>query len=107
MSLGEFEMVVLFALARLGEGAYGMAIWREIRDRTGREVSVGALYTTLDRLEEKGLVRSSVGEPTSRRGGRRKRLFEIKAAGRVELEASWDTLAKMRRGVSLPAGARS
>ena len=106
MALGEFEMLVLFSLARLGENAYGMAIRRDIRDRAQREVSVGALYTTLDRLQEKGHVRSRVGEPTPQRGGRRKRHFEITAVGQAELESSWNALLRMRRHVALAEGAR-
>jgi PadR family transcriptional regulator PadR len=107
MALGEFEMIVLFAVARLGDTAYGMSVWRDIRDRCGREVSVGALYTTLDRLEEKGLVRSWMSDPTATRGGRRKRHFEIQSAGQAELESSWQALASMRRGIAFTAGGRS
>jgi len=68
--LGEFEQVVLLALVRLGDGAYGLRIRREIETRTSREVSIGAVYATLDRLESQGLVLSSLGDPTPERGGR-------------------------------------
>jgi PadR family transcriptional regulator PadR len=71
--LGEFEQVVLLAILRLDDDAYGVTIRSEIATCTGREPAPGALYTTLDRLEEKGLVRSRMGEPTPERGGRPKR----------------------------------
>lgn len=73
--LGEFEQMVLLALLRLRENAYGSAVRVEIEKRTGREISIGALYTTLERLEKQGLVRSRIGEPTAERGGRRKKYF--------------------------------
>jgi DNA-binding PadR family transcriptional regulator len=79
--LGEFEQVVMLAVARLGEGAYGMAIVEELSRRTGNEPSVGSVYAALDRLERQGLVRSGMGEPTPERGGRAKRYFRLEPAG--------------------------
>ena len=83
--LGQFEEFILLALVRLGENAYGAAIRREIADRTGRDVSVGAVYATLDRLERKGFVSSWIGEATPERGGRAKRYFKIEAPGATAL----------------------
>src|SRR5690242_18254408 len=80
-SLGEFEQMVLLAILRLDENAYGFTIRREIAARTGRDPSPGALYVTLDRLEEKGFVRSRFGDPTPQRGGRAKRFFSVTASG--------------------------
>lgn len=80
-SLGPFEFQVLSVLMQHPRDAYGVAIIKWIEARTGKAPSVGALYTTLDRLEKKGFVRSSLGAATPQRGGRRKRLFEITASG--------------------------
>ena len=80
--LGEFEQLVLLAVLRLGEDhAYGMKIQLEIEGHTGRSCSLGALYTTLDRLQEKGFVSSRTGDPTRERGGRAKKFFKVEAAG--------------------------
>jgi len=79
--LGEFEQIVLLAIMRLGDDAYGVAIRDEIQKRTGRSTAPGALYTTLDRLEQKGLVVSRLGEPTPERGGRAKRYYSVSAEG--------------------------
>ena len=103
--LGEFEQLVLFAIAR-SEDAYGTTIRTEIEERTGRQVSAGAVYTTLDRLEARGLVRSWWGDPTPERGGKRKRHYEMTAAGREALTRSWRVMQAMARGV-LPKLARS
>src|SRR5688572_24053530 len=97
--LGEFEQLVLLALVRLGEGAYGMTVRREIDERTGRDASIGAVYATLDRLEAKGLVRSSIGEPTPERGGRAKRCFTISAEGLRALRRSQQALGRMLEGL--------
>lgn len=86
--LGEFEQKVLMALIRLGTNAYGVTIRQEISKRSRRDVSVGAVYTTLSRLEEKGFVKSEVGESTPERGGRAKKYFQITAPGNRALEAS-------------------
>jgi len=74
-TLGSFELMVMLALIRLGENAYGVPISEEIEQQTGRDISLGSVYATLDRLERKGLVSSTVGEPTPERGGRAKRYF--------------------------------
>ena len=98
--LGSLEHIVLLALLRLSSNAYGMTVRREIEERTGRNISIGAVYTTLERLEAKGYVRSSVGEPTAERGGRAKRLFQIEADGKRALAASQDAIRKMTRGLT-------
>ena len=103
--LGSLEHIVLLALVRLEANAYGMTIRREIEERTGRNLSIGAVYATLDRLESKGYVRSFLGEPTAERGGRAKRLFRIEAEGNQALRASQDAIRKMTLG--LPKGWRT
>lgn len=75
--LGEFEELVLLTIANLGSQAYGLGILRDINERANRNLSLGALHSTLTRLEEKGFITSYMGEPTSERGGRRKRFFEL------------------------------
>jgi len=83
--LGEFEELVLLTIVCLDENAYGVAIKEDIEDRGKRTISIGALHSTLTRLEEKGYIKSWMGEPTSERGGRRKRYFEVTHRGKVEL----------------------
>lgn len=95
LRLGQFEELVLRALLRLGENAYGVPIRRELAERTGRDYSIGAVYTTLDRLQAKGYVTSRLGDPTPERGGRAKRYFRIEAPGISALNHSRDTLARM------------
>ena len=97
--LGSLEHIVLLALVRLEANAYGMTIRREIEERTGRNLSIGAVYATLDRLEAKGYVSSSVGEPTAERGGRAKRLFQIEADGKLALRMSQEAIRKMTHGL--------
>jgi DNA-binding PadR family transcriptional regulator len=99
--LGEFEQVVLLAVARLRDDAYGAAIKSEIEERTGRGVTIGALYATLDRLEAKGFVRSWFGDPSPERGGRSKRNFELLPAGSEALSRSREMMAQMWKGVRL------
>jgi len=96
--LGEFEQLLLMALLH-DEEAYGARIRGVIESRTGRTVSPGAIYTALDRLERRGLVSSSLGEPTSQRGGKRKRHYRLEPAGAALLERSRDALARMARGL--------
>jgi DNA-binding PadR family transcriptional regulator len=98
--LGSLEQIVMLAVMRLGTNAYGMTVRREIEERTGREISIGAVYATLERLEAKGYVSSFTGEPTAERGGRAKRHFEIEAAGHRALNASQDALKCMSEGLS-------
>jgi DNA-binding PadR family transcriptional regulator len=97
--LGSLEYIVLLALVRLGPDAYGMTVRHEIETRTGRDLSIGAVYATLDRLEAKGLVSSTIGEPTSARGGRAKRHFRMEAAGERALRASEDAIRRMSVGL--------
>ena len=98
--LGSLEYIVLLALIRLGSNAYGMTVRREIENRTGRNISIGAVYATLDRLEAKGYASSLVGESTPERGGRAKRLFRIEADGEQALRASHEAISKMTGGLA-------
>ena len=98
-ALGGFEQLILLAILRLGDETHGVAIRREIEARTGKEVSTGALYTTLERLETRGLVTGRLGEPTPVRGGRRKKLYSLEAAGVAAVRESYDAFASMVRGV--------
>jgi DNA-binding PadR family transcriptional regulator len=97
--LGEFEQMVLLALVRLGPDAYGAQVCAEIEARGRREVSVSAVHTTLERLEQKRLVRSRIGDPTPQRGGKRKRHFEVLAPGVRALQASYRSLRNMTDGL--------
>lgn len=97
--LGEFEQLVLFAVLQLDE-PYGVRIRQEIERRTGRNVSAGAVYTTLERLEARGFVASSWGAPTPERGGKRKRYYTLRPAGRQALARSWRAMRAMARGVA-------
>lgn len=98
--LGEFEYLLLTAAARLGEDAYGAAIREAIEEATGRGCSIGALYTTLDRLESKGLVKTRMGDPTPQRGGRPKRMVRVTAKGVEEARAFYAAVTRVSRGVS-------
>lgn len=97
--LGEFEQIVLLAILRLRDDAYGVPIRREIERRTGRSLTVGALYRTLDRLEDKGYVASRFGDPTPERGGRSRRYFTVRPPGLRTLRASREALAAMWEGL--------
>ena len=99
-ALGGFEQLILLALARLGDDAYGVSIRQEIAARTGRDVNIGAVYATLDRLEAKGLTASKTGEPTAARGGRAKRYFHLTAAGQLALQESCRALESMMQGLN-------
>jgi len=88
---GEFEQAVLLALVRLGEQAYGVRIRAELETRLHRAVSIGAVYTTLDRLVAKGYVTTSLGEPTAERGGRAKKFFHLAAPGLAALNHARQT----------------
>lgn len=102
--LGEFELYVLSALVRLGNDAYGMTVRREIEERAGRSVAIGAVYATLDRLAEKGLVSFSVSEPLPVPGGRARKHARLTPEGRRTLDESTKMLARMLP--SLAAGKR-
>jgi DNA-binding PadR family transcriptional regulator len=97
--LGELEQVLLLALARLGDEAYGAGIAALIEERTGRVLSPGAIYTALDRLERRGFVTSRWGDPTPERGGKRKRHYRLRAAGATALREAQAALARMARGL--------
>jgi DNA-binding PadR family transcriptional regulator len=105
--LGEFEQIVLLAVVRLGDKAYGVPIRREIAERGGRGTSVGALYSTLDRLEAKGYVHSRFADPTPERGGRSKRYFRATPEGLKALEHSKSMLDRMWKGLRLKGGANA
>ena len=99
-ALGGFEQLILLALARLGDDAYGVSIRKEIAERTGRDVNIGAVYATLDRLESKGLTASTVGESTPERGGRAKRYFRLTSTGVQAIEESCRAFAGMVNGLN-------
>jgi PadR family transcriptional regulator PadR len=104
-ALGEFEQVVLLAILRLGDEAYGASIRAEIEACTGREPTPGALYTTLDRLEAKKMVRSRMGEPTAQRGGRAKRFFLVTEKGSAAVIAAQAAYQRLLSGLKLLGGA--
>jgi len=97
--LGEFEQIVLMAVLRLGTEAYAVTVREEIEERTGRTVSRGAIYITLDRLEKKGYLESWLADPTPERGGRAKRYHKVSAAGAAALKRSRAALEKMWQGL--------
>ncbi len=101
LTIGDFEYLLLLALVRLGDEAYGVTIAREVEARTGRSVSPGAVYTALDRLERRQFVESWLGDPTPQRGGRRKRHYRLAATGRLVLERRLALLADMARGLEI------
>src|SRR5271155_618958 len=98
--LGEFEYLLLTAAARLGEGAYGAAIRLEVEGATQRRCSIGALYTTLDRLETKGFVKTWMGEATAQRGGRAKRMVRVTAKGVQAAKDFYEAITRVSHGVS-------
>lgn len=98
-NLGDFEQLVMLAVMRLDEDAYGTSIREELKTRAEREVSPGAIFTTLERLESRGLVTSRYGEPTPERGGRRKRFYKISAEGRKALARSLRAVRRLMQGL--------
>ncbi|MEM9554290.1 MAG: helix-turn-helix transcriptional regulator [Acidobacteriota bacterium] len=99
-SIGELEFLILLGVLRLGgDSAYGVSLRDEIRDRTGRDVSLGAVYTALGRLEGKGFVITTMGRPTAMRGGRRKKLCHLTGAGEAALSAAWQEQCRMVAGL--------
>ncbi len=101
--LGEFEYLMLTAATRLGDSAYGAAIRQEIADQTGRRCSIGALYTTLDRLESKGFLKTWMGDATPQRGGRPKRMVRVTAKGIQAASEFYNAVTRVSRGVSWEA----
>jgi DNA-binding PadR family transcriptional regulator len=106
-SLGEFEQVVLLAILRLGDQAYGLSIRREIAACAERAPAPGAVYTTLDRLEDKGLVSSRYDDATPERGGRAKRYFTVTAQGVRAVTRAQRTFQRLMRGVTLPGASHA
>lgn len=98
--LGEFEQLILLALARLGDDAYGVTIRNILEERAGRQPSFGAIYSTLRRLEQKGLVRSYMGEPEAVRGGKAKKHVVLTSRGRAALRESHAAIVRMAEGVA-------
>ena len=97
--LGEFEQMVLLAILQLGDRAYGVAVMDELQGRIGRKASRGGLYVTLDRLEQKELIRSRLAEPSHERGGRGKRYLTVTAAGVAALRKSRAALLELWKGL--------
>ena len=97
--LGEFEQLILFSLVRLGHDAYGVRVRQEIEARTERTVSAGAVYTALGRLEDRGFVRSWLGETAPRRGGRRRKYYAVEPSGAAALEKSFHRVQTMAEGL--------
>jgi PadR family transcriptional regulator, regulatory protein PadR len=102
--LGSLEHIVLLAVMHLGADAYGMTVRRRIEAATGRDLSIGAVYATLARLEAKGLIKSNVGEPTAARGGRAKRYLRMTAPGIRAVRATHEIIQKMSAGLEGLAG---
>jgi PadR family transcriptional regulator PadR len=97
---GEFEYLVLTSASRLAEDAYGTTIRQQIEEATGRRCSIGALYTTLDRLETKGLIKTWMSDPTPQRGGRPKRMVRVTAKGIRAGSDFYDTVMRASRGTA-------
>jgi PadR family transcriptional regulator PadR len=97
--LGEFEQLLMFALLELEAEAHGVSVRQSIEARTGRQVSPGAVYTALERLESRGFVTSRVGDTTPVRGGRRRKYYDLEPEGAEALKRSYDTLASMAQGL--------
>jgi len=97
--IGEFEQLVLLALVRQGADGYGVSICQDLVDRTGRDVSLAAVYKTLERLQDKGYVASRIGEPTAERGGRRKKHYRLLAPGQRALKSSLAAIRRMTAGL--------
>ncbi len=98
--IGEFEYLLISAAARLAEDAYGASIRQEVEAATRHSCSIGALYTTLDRLEEKGFIQTWMGDPTPERGGRPKRMVRVTAKGKQAASDFYKTVVHISRGVS-------
>jgi DNA-binding PadR family transcriptional regulator len=106
-NLGDFELMVMLALLRVGDDAYGVPISREIELQTGHEVALGSVYATLERLEGRGLVSSHLGKPTAERGGKAKRYFRVTSNGLRKTRETRQALMKLWRGLPELEGASS
>lgn len=104
LNLGEFEQLILLAILRRRDDAYGVTIRAELADRTGRNVAPGALYTALERLETKGLIASRMSDPTPQRGGRAKRQVTVTAAGMAALSRAVHAYERLLDGLDLVRG---
>jgi PadR family transcriptional regulator, regulatory protein PadR len=98
--LGEFEYLLITAASGLGDDAYGAAVREEIQTATGRKCSLGALYTTIDRLESKGLVKTWMGNATAQRGGRAKRMIRVTPKGVLAAKEFYDAITRVSRGAA-------
>ena len=98
-TLGYFELMVVLAVLRVGEDAYGVPIAQELEENTGRDVLLGSVYAALERLEAKGLIDSTLGAPTAERGGRAKRYFRVTSRGLREVRETRRALTKLWRGL--------
>jgi PadR family transcriptional regulator, regulatory protein PadR len=98
-ALGNFELLVLLAILRVGDEAYGVPIARELEESGGKDVLLGSVYAALDRLEAKGLAASRMGDPTPERGGRAKKYFKVTAKGLREVRDAHRTLVNLWRGL--------
>jgi PadR family transcriptional regulator, regulatory protein PadR len=105
--LGTFEQAVMLAILRLGDGAYGRAVLRRVQESLARSVAAGAVYTTLDRLERRGLINSRLAKGTAIRGGRARRYYAVAAEGNHALADAQSTLTKLWQGVKVPMAVRS
>lgn len=105
-TLGDFEQLVLLGVLRLGDEAYGASIRQEIHARSGRDVSINAVYTTLERLQGKGFLRSWVGEPTPQRGGRRRKFYALRPSGEAALRHAYRAITAMAGGLEARLGTK-
>jgi DNA-binding PadR family transcriptional regulator len=99
MAIGELEQLMLLAILQLGDDAYGVTIAGVLREKAGRKLAMATVYTTLERLEAKGFLTSSLGEPTAERGGKRKRYFRVNAAGERAVRESLTALHALTAGL--------
>src|SRR5947207_6422191 len=97
--LGNFELMVMLAIIRIGENAYGVPVSEELEKRTGRDVAIGSVYAALERLEDKGFVISELGEATPERGGRAKKYFHVTTRGMKEVRETQRALVKLWQGL--------
>jgi PadR family transcriptional regulator PadR len=105
--LGEFELMVMLVLIRLDEEAYGVPISTELQRITGREVALGSVYAALERLEQKGMISSTLGDPTAARGGRAKRYFHVTPRGKIAVNRTRTALVNLWQGIPLLKGERA